>query len=146
MFVFNLVRKLEINAIFIMIYDPVANFETHPLVRMKSFQRFLKNIHSAAHMNGLLVFIEMKQKKYQNGWLKKSFSIATKSWTIHQFEWIWTKLCGITHVTLKLYVLIIKGKRNELRAFFSNLGASWRYIPIHSNLDESERNFVALSM
>ena len=27
----NLVRELEIYASFIMIYDPVANFETHPL-------------------------------------------------------------------------------------------------------------------
>ena len=68
------------------------------LVRMKSFPRFLKNIHSAAHMNGLLVFIEMKQKRYQNGRLKKSFSTATKSWAIHQFyqfEWIWTNFVAL---------------------------------------------------
>ena len=63
-----------------------------------------------------------------------------------QFGPIWTNLCGITHVASKWYILIIKGRRNKIWAFFSPLGASWRYIPFHSNLDESERNFVALLM
>ena len=65
---------------------------------------------------------------------------------IFQFGQIWMKLCGITNVTSKLYILIIKGERNKIWAFFSPPSASLRYIPFDSNLDESERKFVALLM
>ena len=43
----------------------------------------------------------------------------------------------------KRHILIIKGGRNQIWAFFSSLGASWRYIPFHSILDKSERRFAA---
>ena len=53
------------------------------------------------------------------------------------------KLCGITHVALIWYIRIFKAGRNEIGAFFSPLGTSWHYIPFHSILDKSERNFAA---
>ena len=54
-----------------------------------------------------------------------------------QFGRIWTKLCGITHIASKRHILIIKGGRNEIWAFLSPLGASWRYFSFHCNLDET---------
>ena len=68
------------------------------------------------------------------------FSISFTFWRIL------TKLCGITHVASKTHILIIKGEINKIWAFFSPLGASWHYNTFHSNLEESERNFVELLM
>ena len=55
---------------------------------------------------------------------------------------LWHYSCNMDMI----YIGIIKGERNEIRAFFSPLGASWPYIPFQSNLDESEQNFLALLM